>query len=283
MNLPEKINQPQPNQLATFSGKMQVALQGKRINECTTDELKEALRYGLMILGISADKFGDDLSKAVLINYLFKTYPLVRLEELKLSFDFAVEKRTSPNITLYAGEFISARFVAEILTSYLELKKATKIKVASTPQVNMNLTQRFEAIISLLPKETVQAIKDVGTEKVEPVERKKLPFHDIHQKWFRQFDKLYLNNEYIDQDGKTLPGRWIWRYWKPVNVEAYFNKKAEQLRMAQVRSEYVEHYKIEKVSGDKPDKIKVKKGQIAIAGDYKSYCFLLTPRMNLSL
>lgn len=240
MNLPEKIDQHQPNQLESFSSKMHLALQGKRINECTTDEIKEALRYGIMILGISADKFGDDLSKAVLINYLFKTYPLVRLDELRLSFDFAVEKRTTPNITLYAGEFISARFVAEILTAYLELKKTEKVKIASTPQINMNNTERLKAITELLSDETkavLKDLKDVGAEEKKQVERKKMPFYDIHQKWFKQFDKLYLKFEYINKEGKTLPGRWILRYGKPMNVEMYFNKKVEQLALAKSRSE----------------------------------------------
>jgi hypothetical protein len=233
MNLPEKTNPPQLNQLVSFSGKMQLAMEGKRINECSTEEVKEVLRYGLMLLGISGDKLGDDLSKAVLINYLFNTFPFVRLDELKLSFDFAVEKRTNPNVTLYAGEFISAKFVSEILTAYLELKKTAKInKIASTPQINMNNSQRFEAVVSLMDDNLKKKLCSVPKEEKKPTERKKLPYYDLHQKWFKQFDQLFL------KFGVEGNGRFIDRYGYKMNVEGYFNKKVEQLALSKTRKKF---------------------------------------------
>jgi hypothetical protein len=217
---------------------MALALQGKRINESTDDEIREALRVGIMLIGIPAEKHGDAFAKMVLLNFLRKTFPFFRVDEVKLAFEFAVSGKTSPNITLYAGEIISARFVSEIIKAYVDLKKTSKLKIASTPSVTMNNTQRLTAISALLSDETKQKVKDLAEQKDNRIQRPKPPYYDLHQKWFKQFDLLHLSDKFrvdYDDEGKRLVGRWIKRYGKILNVELYFAEKFEQLLLSKER------------------------------------------------
>ena len=52
-------------------GRLVSSLEGKKISESSEEEIKQSLRYGIILLGIASEKFGDDLSKQVLINHSY--------------------------------------------------------------------------------------------------------------------------------------------------------------------------------------------------------------------
>lgn len=280
MGLPEKTTLPAlQNQQPSTRDQMALALNGIRINECTDEQIKEVIRYGIMLIGIPKDKHGDEFAKMVLVNYLRTTYPMVRLDELRLSFDFAVSKKTNANVTLYQGEIISARFVSEILAAYIELKKTNKIvKIASSPVIQMNNSQRLSAILDFLTDDTKKKVSDIGKTEVKPLDRKKLPYHDVHQNWFKQFDKHFLTRAVeFGSDGKSISGRFIKRYGKCINVEEFFNHKVDQLRLSMIRGQYGQDYRIEKVEGKMPNPDKAKKGTLVLDWD-KTHYILLTEK-----
>lgn len=193
------------------------------------EEIKQALRYGIVLLGIPEEKHGDDLAKAVLLNHLKKAYPTLTINEMKLAFEFAIEGKIDVETILYRGEFISAKFVGGILTAYQNYKKKIQPK---KEEVKMNNIQRVTSILSLLPDEFKQSLGSIGKEKESEGERKKLPFHDVHQEWIKRFDKLKLKYE-IPKTG----GRFIRRYGGAIDLQGYFKKKAEQLQLAKERNQ----------------------------------------------
>ncbi len=259
--LPEKTNQPQQNLLKSSNQKMVLALEGKRISESTDEEIKQVLSYAIILIGIPEDRHGDELSKTLLVDYLRRTYPLVRLDEVRLSFDFAVEKKTNVNLVLYPGEFISAKYVSEFISAYLAFKKTSNVVKIGTPSIksigtNMQIASK---LLEILKPETVEHLKKIGEVKRSRPDLPQLPYQDIHQKWLKQFDKLRVKFEV-----ENTNGRFIRRYknWKKervkkmikeegkqfkkretdeidtssaIDIVEYFEKKAEQLILAKQR------------------------------------------------
>lgn len=179
-------------------GRLVSSLEGKKISESSEEEIKQSLRYGIILLGIASEKFGDDLSKQVLINHLRKVFGGVTLEELKLSFEFALEKRTEVNLVLYQGEFISAKYVGEILTAFLELKKKMSRLITEKPD-SMTNSDRGIALFDIIKKqnpELYEKFKNFGKEKyVKPEPREKTEAELVIQDIFIEFDELHKQKE----------------------------------------------------------------------------------------
>jgi hypothetical protein len=92
---------------------------------------------------------------------------------------------------------------------------------------------RAAAVFEIIKKgnpETIEELKKIGAPKVAEAPEPH-PYHDIHQKWMRQFDKLRIN-----WGRPKSGGSFIERYGYIMNLEGFFNKKAEQLQMARERN-----------------------------------------------
>lgn len=162
-----------------------------KISENSVDEIKAALRYIFVLLGINQKNIPQDLEKDVLINFIKSRLFYLSLSELKNAFLYAVERRIDVDLTLY-GETFSTKFVMDVTTAYIQYrnKNIAKDAAAETPMIN---NDRFAAIIDLLKKsnpETVDTFKNIGKEKLQEKPKEKLPYHDFFQTCIKKFDEL---------------------------------------------------------------------------------------------
>lgn len=187
-NLPSK-----PQQNFSPPARIEAAMQDEFIRDVDIERVKECIRYGIVILGIPADRIPDEVSKSVLLNYCKTAYGNMRVSELKLAFDFAAEKRTDCITTLYPGEYLSAKFIGGIVAGYLLFRNVNRAKKVEDGA--MNNGQRLEKIIDILKDkpETLETLKEIGKKpEYQPTApRKRTEQEELIQGFFREFDRLY--------------------------------------------------------------------------------------------
>lgn len=105
------------------------ARRSKKIIKSTDAEIRSALAYILTLLGENAARILDfaDLenpSCSVIIKSLRRAFPILKIEELKTAFDFAVDHKYEVNLSLYNRNF-NSDFVATVIKAYQEYRKPT--------------------------------------------------------------------------------------------------------------------------------------------------------------
>jgi hypothetical protein len=197
------------------------------ISDSTGKELTETLQYIIALLGLSKDRMPSAPEFGLILNFLRLHCGDFYTGELKLAFDFAVKKSFPANLELYGGT-LSSKFIVEVYIAYLDYKikilKLNEPKVEKEP--GMTNMQRTGAIFEIIAKqpEALETLKQIGSTEKKIAERPKLPYHDIHQKWLREFDKLKLKFAVPETSD-----RFIYRYGKEVDVQQYFTMRAEML------------------------------------------------------
>lgn len=184
----------------------------------TNKDFKELIGYIITLLGVPKDKHPNSLELTLIINY-FKSYlPEHGIDEVKEAFNLAVQKRFETNLELYGGT-LSMKFISDVLIVYKAYKKDLLKKLAPKEE-GMNNLERLKAITSLLSPELKEEIKQIGEVKQSRPDLPKLPYHDVHQKFMRQFDRLRAIYE---------SKRFVFRYGKHLDCEGFVNCKMEQL------------------------------------------------------
>lgn len=232
------------NQISTQSGTFNlpaadaigVAKQGKKIVNFSEEEVKEVLRYAMALIGVPESKVPKKEAKHQMIVYVKRTLWLHSGDELKLAFDYAVEKRTEVKLTLFDEPF-SVKLIMEVWDAYEKYKKGLVAKQPKTDENTMNVYQRGSSIIGQLKPEVVESINSLAEKdkvKPEPAKKEKSKYYDMHQRWMRNFDNLKRKYEVPNTNG-----RMIYRYGRAMNIDDYFNKKFEQLQLAEKRNKDV--------------------------------------------
>jgi hypothetical protein len=221
-NLPEK---KQSTTLSTvkkrsITEEVQNANRGMALHEATDEILLRGLAYGVTVLGIPTNKMPQEQhERLVIVEFLKKRFPNIKLHEVKLAFDYAAEGRFEADMELYGGTF-SAKYVATIFNKYLVIKKTL---TKDEEEVKMNNQQRAEGIISLLSPETREMLKDIGSDKVIPQKAKENPVNDKFQEYLRDFDELFKNQEIVEQGVK----RYVEIDGKQLDVDQYIEHRLE--------------------------------------------------------
>ncbi len=194
----------------------------------------------MVLLGIPTNKFPESFEMLLILNFLRMHMGNLFVDEIKIAFDLAVagklqsqnpsEKGKPLNLELY-GNKLSMKYIAGVLHAYVEYKKPI-IKKLADQTTHMNNYDRAKGVLEIIAQkpEALELLKEIGATEKKKVEIPPLPFHDIHQKWMRQFDMLRRR-----WGRPTNDGSFIQRYGYIMNVEGYFNKKAEQLQVARER------------------------------------------------
>lgn len=184
----------------------------------------------MALLGTPKDKMPSSVEMVLIINYLRQYLKSLAVDELKLAFDLAVQKKFPVNLDLY-GNTLSVNYILNVVNPYLSYRNAILKQVAPKEEGMTNMdrgTKLFEIIKERDPK-LYEELRNKGKEEPKKREAERTAHWDIHQKWFRQFDKLRMKYE--------VANGFISRYGYIMNVEGYFNKKAEQLQMAKERNQ----------------------------------------------
>ena len=176
---------------------------GISLSEATDEEIAQCMSYGIILLGISSDKIPkSSIEDAILNNFLRKTYPTIKLNEIKTAFDYALEKRINVDLNMYGSSF-SANYVSTILMKYVVLKKEllkkTEVGITNHESAGLILTKLKEKF-----PETYESLKNVGKiEEKKPV-LPPIKNDDKWQKYLKEFTILQRDASIPDTNGRFV-------------------------------------------------------------------------------
>lgn len=201
-----------------------------RIADAKNHEIIAAVKYVMALLGTPKEKQPASIEMMLLINNIRTYLGSVLVDEIRIAFDLAVQKKFVANLDLFGGTF-STRFFVDVLNAYVVYKHKLEKQIAPKEEGMIGF-DRAGAVLELIKNqapETFEMLKTVGAPK--PYVSEPLPYHDVHQKWMKQFDKLRYK-----WGRPKSGGDFIERYGYIMNLEGFFNKKAEQLQLAKLRN-----------------------------------------------
>lgn len=117
------------------------AISSTKIAQAGDEEIKEALRYAMILVGIRAQNLPNDIEKQVLLQFIRRNYPGHTANEIRLAFDKAVsgELALKPNETA-AYENFSCEYLGRIMRAYRawaseQYEQAQTFQATETPKL----------------------------------------------------------------------------------------------------------------------------------------------------
>lgn len=110
----------------------------------TEEEIRQALRYAMVKIGLRGQNFPKDIEKILLIQHVYDNFGENRIDEIKLAFDWGIEGRLDEDINCF--ENFSCLYFTRIMRAYNRLKMAVKTEA----------DKRKESIEYKPPKEDVR-------------------------------------------------------------------------------------------------------------------------------
>jgi hypothetical protein len=95
-----------------------LASKGNTLRLSEENELKQVLRYSMVLVGLRANNMPNDEEKFVLINFINNNFANVTIAQIKLAFDMAVSGKLGIDAKCY--ENFSCEFFGRIMSKYLE-------------------------------------------------------------------------------------------------------------------------------------------------------------------
>lgn len=95
-----------------------LAIQNKKIIHRELEDLKEALRYAMVKIGLRSQNWPSEEEKGVLINHIIANYGGHTVEEIKLAFDMAITGKLNVEVNCY--ENFSCLYFSNIMAAYRE-------------------------------------------------------------------------------------------------------------------------------------------------------------------
>lgn len=126
---------------------LQIALAGNRAGNMPVEELKEALRYAVVKVGLRAQNFPTDAEKGLLIAHVVKEYSGRTAAEIRLAFDMAIAgKLNLDHRDVVCYENFSCLYFSSILNAYqkwaAEEYKQLKTEPAELPAPKESLSDQ---------------------------------------------------------------------------------------------------------------------------------------------
>jgi len=112
--------------LKTSEEKFQLARQSRKIQFATEEEIRQALRYAMVKIGLRGQNFPKDIEKILLIQHVFDNFGENRVDEIRLAFDWGIEGRLDEDINCF--ENFSCLYFTRIMRAYNRLALAVKSK-----------------------------------------------------------------------------------------------------------------------------------------------------------
>jgi hypothetical protein len=118
------------------------SLEDKKIKDATVKEIKEAIRYCMLIVGLKAqtiDAF-TEIEKEVMIQFIVRHYGGHTLSEFKLAFDKAlIGDLGLPKKEVKAYENFSCEYISRIMSAYREWSRDVYKEVSKTVEETKQL------------------------------------------------------------------------------------------------------------------------------------------------
>jgi hypothetical protein len=96
--------------------KFSVALLQPKIRDIDQEELKKSIKYAMVLIGLRAQNYPDDLEKQVLLNFIQEHYGGHTPAEIKLAFEMAIMRKLDVDPVCY--ENFSIAYFAGIMEAY---------------------------------------------------------------------------------------------------------------------------------------------------------------------
>lgn len=116
---------------ATIDKELESALEGKKIWHCSEEEIKQAMRYVYILVGLRGHNYPTGIEKQLLHAHIFKYYGGHTPEEIRLAFEMAITHRLElkPDEVVCFENFSIAYF-SRIMDAY---RKWARIEVKQIP------------------------------------------------------------------------------------------------------------------------------------------------------
>lgn len=105
------------------------AKSGQMLKFCSESDLKQVLRYAMVLVGLRANNMPTDEEKYVLINFIQSNFQNITIAEIKLAFDLAVSGKL--NIDAKCYENFSCEYFGRIMSNYIEMSRSETIVIAN--------------------------------------------------------------------------------------------------------------------------------------------------------
>jgi hypothetical protein len=129
----------------------EIVIKEKRIWHCDgEEELKQALRYIFILIGLKAHNYPEDIEKQLLHAYIYKNYGGHTAGEYRLAFEMAIQNKLSlrpEDVTCY--ENFSIAYFSRIMEAYREWAKE-QIKQLPAPVKDRDLSVMEKVDINMI-------------------------------------------------------------------------------------------------------------------------------------
>lgn len=212
------------------------------IRQRSEEDLKEVLRYVMLLVGLRGNNMPTDEEKYVLINFIRSNFGNLTPEEIKLAFEYAIAGKFEIDVKCY--ENFSCEYFGRIAKAYIEFSRnEVKVKpkeieevkpvpsdeelkrqaidiinnyadqIKATKENNKRFTWIAGGLSDLYRMLVKFNIQNISTEEIQMIWKKSENIKDEEERknWCRNQAYILLANQLadfdarIDQEGKIKP------------------------------------------------------------------------------
>lgn len=118
--------------------KFAIAIREPRINQGTLEELKQVLKYVMVLVGLRAQNYPNEIEKQILLNFVIEHYGGHTETEIKLAFEMAITRKLDVDPTCY--ENFSVAYFAQIMEAYRSWARDQYKQLPAPPDLKKELT-----------------------------------------------------------------------------------------------------------------------------------------------
>lgn len=143
MELQKQAPQPQGLMPQAISDELKFEIarrDSKKIIESSEEEIRQALRYAMVKIGLRAANFPEGIEKLLLIQHVYENFPNNTVEEIKICFDWAISGRIGEDFNCY--ENFSCAYFSRMMNAYNRLASAVKLEPQEYKQIKYMIEER---------------------------------------------------------------------------------------------------------------------------------------------
>jgi hypothetical protein len=160
------------------------------IKFCSDEELKQVLRYAMILVGLRGKNLPTDEEKFVLINFVKTNFVHLSLAEIHLAFELAVSGKFAVEVKCY--ENFSCEYFARIVNAYIDFSRAETRNI-----LKIEPTIQAKPCNSVLKKQSIETA-NMYQEQITKAQKEK-----VHFNWIA--GGLHVLYDYLVQFGIYSP------------------------------------------------------------------------------
>lgn len=126
--------------------KFEIAISEQRICEIEQEQLKGVIRYVMVLIGLRAQNYPDDIEKQILLTFIAENYGGHTPAEIKLAFEMAITRKLDVDPVCY--ENFSVVYFVGIMEAYRSWSRE-QVKQLPAPIIMRQLSELEKLDINL--------------------------------------------------------------------------------------------------------------------------------------